>query len=346
MPLHITILEFESPYHIGWRGPSPIIDHATVLRALASIAYSVGDTVAARAIREGRVRATSILPAARTENELRLLAPFPPIPTMTKKFKRSKAFAPLATIAKLMNTLSECVTEDIPLIEEVGDGIALRCGSVTPLHSLTTGGDGGVNIITLDDRPKVIEAPAYVPVRHYRNRIDRVTGAADLYELRGYRLVGAAWVGLYSEDDSVLRRVAALMNLLGTLGIGGFRSKGWGRFKVLEPSVSTEDIRSISTGGDTLSKGLNYLLGSYPLCEGDTEKEASYCRPMRIEGKAGPTHSEYDLPVIVVASTGCLLSVRQNLGPRVVEIEIDNAVDRPFIVFNPLTIAPEKVGQE
>ena len=345
MPTKVMVLRFLSPYHVGWRTPSPLIDHTTVLRALASLSYSLGIPGLAKAISNGEVRASSILPAGRQGGVVRLLVPFPFIPVLTKKIGVGHTYMPLEEIPALLSAINNCFGSGrVPYIRSQGDDVWLFCDGqkVAAIHRPGLKDKKGASVVSLSDKMPVFdEVTKIVAVRHYRNRIDRVTGSADVYQLRGYFMKGAAWIAVQGEK-SELAAIAELLKILGELGIGAYRSRGWGRFELVEDAtIHQEDLNALENRCSSCGV-LAYLLGSYPIDRASNTVELSLCRLAFFEGKAGPTYAEYDLPVMRVARTGCIVKMRRKPCARTIKIPLPRTpgvkLDEPFIVFNPITI--------
>ncbi len=334
------LLEFEAPYHVGWRRPRALIDHTTVLRALASTAYMVGEEGVGDGVRDGLVASTSILPTARAGGEVIPLAPFPALPLKAGKLRKERYFIPLKDLREVVRGVSECVKGGgVPYVDYAdveGREFLLLCGDEVKAHLHEVAGAGeGVNVVSVKEGVTLNSTTGISEVKQFKNRVDRVSGAADVYDLRGYVAKGVMWVGV-EVDGIPVSKVRELMKVLGMLGIGAYRSRGWGRFRVLgELELSDVDARFL--------KGeVNYLLGTYPFSSDEVDVRRSYVNLARVEGRAGPTHLEYDLPVINVADAGSLLYVvREGLRHRTVRIKAHDALrEEPFITFNPLVITP------
>lgn len=335
------LLEFTAPYHVGWRRARALIDHATVLRALASTAYMVGEEGVGDGVRDGLVASTSILPTARAGGEVVLLAPFPALPLKAGKLRKERYFIPLKDLREVVRGVSECVKGGgVPYVDYAdveGREFLLLCGDEVKarLHEVVVRADEGVKVVSVREGVALDSTTGIVEVKQFKNRVDRVSGAADVYDLRGYVAKGAVWVGVHV-DGIPVSKVRELMKVLGMLGVGAYRSRGWGRFKILG-ELELSDIDAGFLRGE-----VNYLLGTYPFSSDEVDTKRSYVNLARIEGKAGPTYLEYDLPVINVADVGSLLYVvREGLRHRTVGIKAHDALrEEPFITFNPLVITP------
>ena len=342
MPLRLAFLEFRRGYHVGWRYAERIVDHATVVRGLVSIAYSLGLQSLAEELARGVVTASALLPALRLNEHYRLLAPFPPLPSTVKLSKLGIEWATLPAIRKLLEFSNEWARSNgfLLLAGVEGERILIdccqdSCRESRRLELVIAGSIACSNENDCRGLPRD-RLELFKAIEETHNRIDRATGSADLYRVRGYMPTIPLWLGLVGDED-VLDKVSGLLKLLGEIGLGGYRSRGWGLFRILEDvdvSSSDESLLHACLGW---RRDYNLLLGSIP--PGDwMDRMYSYARARLIMGISGPSYEEYKLPVLKVMDVGGLVYARDVPKPFTYKIRMSHPKLEAVVLFNPLVV--------
>lgn len=343
MPVRLFFTSFSKGYHVGWRRPERIVDHTTLLRALTSVAYSLGDGWLVEEIASGRLPATALLPAIPVGSCVKLLAPFPVLPARVKASKLGVSWITLHSAHEVVELAQRCArASSWPVLSGTRDKVVVEC-------------KGGGDKLELNvwrgiacapgDEYKLLRERSEAPARlfeelvEYHNRIDRVTGAADLYRLSGWAPRTPLWLAVKGEEG-VLRHIEAALEALGELGIGGYRSRGWGSFKLsrnLKPcDLDVEVLERYSKWNN----GYNMLLGSMPLGRADWINERlSFAKPRIFMGISGQAHDECKLPVVGAMDIGGLVYATTIPSPIVRNIRTASPHGRVYMVFNPLVVS-------
>jgi len=341
MPLRLFFLEFPKGYHVGWRKASMIVDHTTLLRALASVAYMVDDQFLVNEIVEGKLATSSLLPSLASADRqcYRLLTVFPTLPSLVKLSKLGVSWATLPAVREVLVFVRECVEGGgAPVIVGGGDDfIEIGCGD----RSLRLKVVERIACVDGDDcrllgKPRL---PLFEKIEEYHNRIDRVTGSADLFRLEGWKTNTPLWA-CFKGSSEALAHVESLLKILGELGLGAYRSRGWGAFRVVEdvkPCDIDGKVLDRNTGWET---GYNLLLGSILPGEprGWLDESRSFALPTVIGGIAGPVFEEYRLPLIRALGVGGLVYAKSKPRARVVWVRTSVPGRGVWIVFNPLVV--------
>ncbi|MET1101571.1 MAG: hypothetical protein ABWW69_03730, partial [Pyrodictiaceae archaeon] len=254
MKTRVLFFAFKRGYHVGWRRPEKIVDHVTVLRALLSTAFMLGRRGFVESVRSGELAASALLPALPMgDGEARLLSLFPPLPALVKRSKLGLSWATLPASHAIVVFANDCASKGgLPLLARAKDGgIGVFCRNGDGGRLLLDLREGGIACLPGEDCNSLPRAPTPIleKVEEYHNRIDRVTGAADLYRVSGWRPQAPLWLGLHGVE-SVVDEAEALARILGELGLGAYRSRGWGFFSVeeLKPHRLDEAILQNSIG--------------------------------------------------------------------------------------------------
>lgn len=345
MPLRIFFINFHRGYHVGWKRPRKIIDHITVLRALISLAYEVNNQVLAKKVSSGEVSATALLPVVQDKGYARLLAPFPILPSLTKMSKLGVTWATLVAIKKVVSFAQECVdSKGKPVLKgRDNNGIIIECVHEGKTLKLTV--KQSIACIDGEDCRFLPEPRSnlFQEISEYRNRIDRVTGTADLYRISGWKPNTPLWV-CFRGDEEALKHISNLMEILEKVGLGAYRSRGWGLFQLLENLKPHKLDLDVLEKHSSWTTGYNMLLGLTIPGEW-LDQELSYGRSTEVTGIAGPVYEEYKLPLIHAIEIGSLVYVKylsEEFGkkpiPQIIRITTSLYNYRPIIVFNPLVV--------
>jgi hypothetical protein len=347
MGIKSYLLKFTEPYHVGWRRAKSLISSFTLQRALISVSYMVG-------LDGGRLeecRLSSMLPAIPGKGGCYHVVL--PVPSLPMRFKASKLglrwFTPGAARALTARADKLCdgsITLDVNP-SSMGYELLLRerGSSMERLYIVNVVETEDGRKITLSDGVLATEAEVrtirwdrvpvslFESVRVWRNRIDRVTGAPDLFPVEGFKAIVdiAILIDCPHISHTVLH---SLLELLGRLGVGGLRSIGWGRFTLVEGSLCGNYGEEVFKWR---GRGYYVLLGSYHDRDGDVvEWSRSFINMDTIEGLAGPPYFEYRLPYIRLAGAGSILYLKSEPKP-IIERVSDNGFEA-LIVLNPLMV--------
>jgi len=337
----VIVLTFDKGYHVGWREPRKIVDHKTILRALIYVARLINAEKCIERFVRGELGASALLPTIVLDNEVRLLAPFPRIPCLGKAARIRGLFVTLSTLKCVLDFIAKCVNaEGAPVAQEVVVGkvgnserVAIKCvdGLQMTLELERIRGVVCLGKECDEVKPHVPEE-FFSIVSEYRNRIDRLSGAADVYEVYGVKPFTPLWLA-FRGDKKAVDCCLNLLEVLQRLGIGGLRSRGWGKFKIgINMEVKSDDENVVTSFGGW-SKGFNYLLGlALPGNWVDVKK--SYATRDTVMGISGPPMDEYRLPLIYAMDVGSVVYAKDIPNPQILTINNGRAV----IVFNPVVI--------
>lgn len=316
----LALLDFRSPYHVGWRTVEPVIEGFTVHRALV-YASSVTEGASAREL--SGLRVSAALPTARSSGCSKLLLPLPPIPSRVGTKKMGLGWI-TARAAYIISTLA---SGGLPYIRSVtgerpGELVVEADGTSVKLcydNEVVRGCEEDLDVST-----KVLER-----VEIFLNRMDRVTSAAEVYRVSGYR----PWVKfgvVLQGDDEVVDRGMRLLKVLGELGVGGMRSRGFGRFSVEPGELCDAELLSERRGPDHV-----VLLGSYVFNElVDTSR--SIVVKKLVEGTSGPPQDSYVLPCLSYIGAGSVVRATGELRPEV--ISVGGSRLGALMIFNPVAL--------
>jgi len=326
--VEVFLLRFRTPYIVRLHSPLEIVDSFTVLRALMDVASKAGFASVFDSIANGRLAASSILPAVRSNGCYRLLAPISAVPATPEKVLRELAFAPL-------HVIREAVLEPYSKLPE-------RC---LPLRVVLDGGKPGVRIRCGDREssyPRYLfysRSDLFRRVEETRSRIDRITAAADLYKIRAVMPLTELWIAFSEPVNEANLRSA--IELLGMIGVGAAKSRGTGKFELADGEPCKEDVEALAdleTLSRSFSSGPVMLLGSYiPQPEDSYSPSLSIVAPNRIYGSAGHAYNEYRMPMITAAGVGSILWLTKPAKPYVHELQVFEDF-RPRLVFNPVVL--------
>ncbi len=342
MPLSLYLLEFSKGYHVGWRKPHTIIDHHTVLRALASVAYMTGDTSVAEAIASGKVRASALYPALpREDSSARLLVGLPHLPALRRASKLGISWATLRASLEILSHASRCTESGgRPYLSGRRGEPLIECWRPEAgMSSLKLGLRSDVACLPGPDCNSLAEAGVgFEKIEEHHNRIDRVTGAADLYRLSGWRPLNPLWLAVEA-PNRVLDHIGGLLEVLGELGIGAYRSRGWGHFTL------NDGVVAHGLDGEVLSQHTHWTRGAYNLLLGSIphgewiDPSRSFANSRMLMGISGPPYEEYKLPVVSLVGPCSVVFARNEPTPWVRQVSTSNPALRAILVFNPLVVS-------
>jgi len=330
----VATLSFEKGYHVGWREARRIIDHTTLLRALLHVAHLTGSGGCAEKLLKGGLEASALLPALPAGNEVRLLAPFPRIPCLGKATRIRGLYLTLTTLRRLLLPVSQCLQiGGTPVARESGLGSVIVYCAGAPAQSLELATLG--SIACFRDECDALAPYAldelYVMVAEYRNRIDRLTGAADPFETYGFKPLTPHWLVLKGDGDAV-ECGFTLLEILQRFGLGGLRSRGWGRFKLSRDAAINAGDHDVLAKSSGWTRGVNYTLGL--MTPGNwVDSERTFATREIVMGRSGPSNNEYKLPIVYAMDVGSIVSAREIPSPRVLSLG-----GRAVMIFNPVVV--------
>jgi len=341
--IKVYAIRFKTPYHIGWREPSKIVESVTLHRALISLAYEIygaqGDNIVKSII---ETKLSSLLPSIKIDNKCyKPLIPYPPIPSRPKPEKAGFEWATLKAISEILSMIEKCITShgEIPFtFLEDGRTKILCNGSPREIGVRVLKGKG----ILASDEEKLEQYLKDFPkpfeeVGIWRNRIDRITGSADLYRVPAFRARTDLILIAYQDTD-IAYSLQEMLQILGKLGLGGLRSYGFGKFDIWEANICEEGLeKNLEAYVGFKASGVYLSLGSYLGEDKEWERNKSFIRPKEIQGYSGPPYEGYLLPLVRYASAGSIVYLKQIPRPRL--IEISASTFKPLLIFNPLLIA-------
>lgn len=312
------MLNFQSPYHVGWRTAEPIIEGLTIHRSIIyTWIISTGNPTEARSLAEN-LSVSAALPTVATNGCHEILLPLPPIPSRVPLKKKKLRWITVRAVLS--------IAQDVPYIENIEkDKLTIYLGGRRMDLCYTN------EVVHQCDEKLQVPQRILERVDVHSNRIDRVTNAADVYKVSAYRPLINLGVVLQGEDNYVDKAVEVL-NLLGELGVGGIRSRGYGRFTTEIGKLCNENFYRAQKVGRLV------ILGSY-LFSDHIDYSKSLINKRNIAGFAGPPHDAYILPYVDYIGSGSIIYAKQPLKPKTYEVKTSSI--GALLVFNPVTLGAE-----
>ena len=239
----VFIIDFMTPYQVKYHGipslPEEIIDASIVLRSIVYASALINDEdlvdKLVKAVIEGRVRSTSILPVVRVND--RESVPLIPFPVLLKvllaenlakgniKVLRGINYTTPKTLTSL---LKHAISGTVEIIEK--DGVKIRVNSEA--YSIRSGvliSHGEENVASK------IKSPLFYYIDFIRNRIDRLSNASDPYH-SSYIMPSHEMYFMIEmpKDNEIVKTILSAIKLLEDIGIGSKKSLGLGKFKIKE----------------------------------------------------------------------------------------------------------------
>ena len=339
--LKIFEISFKDFYHVGWRKIQNIIESLTIHRALISQLYEVyGSSISKNLLDEAtEVKLSSLLPAIKHGDCFKIFIPFDHVPSKTKLSKLGVKWITLRAVAEFIKEIKECNNPpNLDIISRDADKKELfyQCDSEKRELKNIAVGKGFIYHVDEEAAIKNISADFFETKEFWRNRIDRLSSAADLYKV--YVVKPKTSMILMAEGGSsrFMNNLLDQLKLLGELGLGGLRSYGLGRFSVSEADLCRDGLDYNKLIG-WRSDGYYVSLGSF-LDVNSLDLRRSIIRLGYLEGFSGPSYGAYHLPRIIYASAGSILYLKNQ--PKIFKYEI-KGIDPsyvPVIVFNPIII--------
>jgi hypothetical protein len=350
--IKVTGIEFSLGYHVGWLRSEEIIDHTTILRGLIEASSMTGNKELIQSTIMGEISATALLPIHTCGESAKLLVRRPVVPIAPGAKKALPEWFTLPAIKTLLNFVEKCIDKQgSPFLSKLfGRSIVYECRERTThetIDSVMLKTIINNYIVCADDsdcREVCIKKERYYErIVMNNSRIDRVTGAADVYRVDGIRAKSPFWVALASHSESLLEQATEMLKVLGDIGVGGYKSRGFGRFRLMEIKISERD-EEVLRSNTSWRKGYAYLLGSYPPYAGQytgINPELTYGTQRILEGISGGPYNNYWLPLLRLLDIGSLayFSSHTNRPFLVITLlRLEGMNYEPVIVFNPVTL--------
>lgn len=333
------ILHFHSPYQVKYRGMSSrsekIIDSSIVARSIV-YALSLLDRGYAeelvRAVESDEVRFSSILPILNRGNGgVEPLIPFPHylkiklIEKMVKGDLKEVKKIQWATIDSVVE-LGGALREDSECRVEVGGEYARIIVGDREFKASN-------NIMFREGI--IVPEKLFSEIRYIRNRIDRITNAADPYHQEAVLPLTHQYLLVECSENNICDLISTGLRLLSDIGIGSKRSAGLGEFKLLEDNTLNTSITekfSKITSGD---KGFWVSLGRFIPFNDDVDLDGSYYSIERVAGISGG-YNPYKLPYVEVLGMGSTIKTKSSKRPRGLTITLTIDGRKSIISYNPL----------
>lgn len=285
-------------------------------------------------ILNGDIRATSILPLI--EANIPLL-PFPVLlklilakKTSTGDIAKTKSLKYITP--KALNKTVKLLREDVHVdIDENYLRFTTSSGMEEQLYCKT-------GILAILDEKQLIDkvTTMFYTVDYIRNRIDRISGAADLYHMACTMPLQKMYFILYIGNKDLVKIVHSSIKLLAETGIGGKHSIGLGKFRIVE-TENVEEFNPIlykylpSTPDDESYYWVS--MGKY-VPENNRELVEKYYEADIVAGIGGGI-IPYRLPATKVMLLGSTISTSSRKIPKGLIDRLDSIIPS-IILFNPI----------
>ncbi len=341
--LKIYKLYFPNGYRIGKRLATSIINSSYLFRAVVSVAFELGKTRLVEAILNHKIVLSSLLPSI-TYYEGQIPGIYYPILPISGLRKPRSIILDLFAAKEILDTkhglnkpLSVTIADDprdkdmpcLLRLSEKHDSRSLeKCKKRTIVITGSSTNYSQVNNYTSIETSFI-----------YRNRIDRITSAADPYTFYYYRSTGPFYF-LACIDTIYLEYFEHALKVLGEKGIGSSRSNGYGKFIVKKSDQVFDEnlnITSLENGGRRV-----LFLGDYLVTKqlpAMIVEQGTFLALYQIYGHLGHRLNTGFIHVRSLLAPGTILELRGNsrLEP---EIEYDTRT-RQIFIYNPLVIGGE-----
>lgn len=342
-------LDFVKGFKIGYRRLVVFPPAELVVRALISVAAMLNLNNLVGCLCGGDVSFSSILPAAVCEEgRLKLLLPFiPPLSALWEPGgKRRVDYVTLPAIVRIVEAINECAQQALK-----GDQFIRRIrGSAPEIVHIECAAYGESRkdemvkrVLGLFGECKPTLCTTLEEAVEHRNVLDRLTGSAKPFVFQHIRVQGPMLL-LSRVPERCLEEYKRALTILGELGLGGGRSRGFGRFHVSEVSLCKDDlnvIRNLTSYADATPGRYVFTLGGLPVADGVADWSRSFFLIESISGPMGPPHAQFFLRrPLVIAGFGSLVRVPESgvPGERLI-VRLKEAFPIPSVfVFNPLVV--------
>ncbi|MEM0352252.1 MAG: hypothetical protein QW459_04635 [Sulfolobales archaeon] len=332
MKVKALLINFTAPYHVGWRKAEPIIDGLTLHRALVALHHIVYGPNRIELITK-ELRVSAVLPSIKKKEYHEPVLPPPPIPS---KVRPKKAGFKWVTLETAINLVAEIAKQEKVFIENVENGrVAVKLGTTRKYLCIE-----GEFLKQCEENVEIPHSKLIEKFEATHNRVDRLTNSTDLFKVSAYRARSDMLVVFQSDNDDVLKTAKGLLELLGQIGLGGLRSRGFGKFVVKgEAEIDKEHFEKNPCAGYNLLLGsyVNDLLLEPNMTEGPlVDPTKSYINIRLLTGYSGPPQDTYVLPHLSYAGAGSIIYTKNPPYPIVRSIKTSSL--NSTIVFNPVTI--------
>lgn len=265
MVKEVVTLEFIRGYRVGSLKPRLFVSTHTLLRALMSISSMTNPKVF-NVIKDLKIFTTALLPLIRTKDCYKVIVPLNKY--ISKVISNEPTYATLKSLKIMLTKCSSCrdVVEFFRCVKEVGGkefNVVSSAKTVKPEHS--------VKILTSKDEVGIVGDLLRTPLKHEKrvvNVIDRVSNAANPFVVSYVHTYNPLALVIDIPED-VKDEVVGSLKLLGEVGLGGGRSRGFGRFKLCNDLKLCDDDRdyllTTTKAIDITPNNYYVLLGSLPL---------------------------------------------------------------------------------
>ena len=353
--IKVYAIRFRSPYHVGWREPSEIIESVTIHRALISLVYEIygasRDSIVKKII---ETRFSSLLPSIKINDKCyKPLIPYPPIPSKPKPEKMNIKWVTLNAVLEILSRVKRCIKEHqgTPYMIFEDEGAKIICTGSSQVSEKRYEEKIGAKILSRvlasdkEDLERYLKGSfePFEEINIWRNRIDRITGSADLYRVSAFR-AKTDLILIADGDPDIVSYLQEMLQILGKIGLGGMRSYGFGKFDVWEANICGDGLeKSLEDYVGFRGSDVYLSIGSYLGEDIEWERDKSFVRLKEIQGYSGPSYEGYILPVIRYASSGSIVYLKQSPKPRL--IEISASLYKPLIVFNSLFVRSDSYAE-
>ena len=265
MVKEILTLEFIRGYRVGSLKPRLFVSTHTLLRALMNIS-SMTNSKVFKIIKDLKVYTTALLPLIRTKECYKVVLPLNKY--ISKVVRGEPQYATLKSLKTLLTKCSSCgdSNEFFKCIRSISEREFNVISSVRPVRP-----EYSVKVLTSKDEVDIVGDLLEIPLRYEKrvvNVIDRVSNAANPFVV-SYVYTNNPLVFVIDIPNEVKDEFISYLKLLGEVGLGGGKARGFGKFKLCSDLKLCEDDRNylLTTVKviDIVPNNYYVLLGSLPL---------------------------------------------------------------------------------
>lgn len=322
-------LNFKTPFHIGWRSAEYVIESFTIHRSLIYASTLIEGN-------EERVddviglKISSLLPIIFNGDCYKLLLPLPPLPSRINLKKLYLSWITLSAMNTILNNLSHGFPYTTDLVKDSRDGgkIIIAFNGVNKEFCFT-----GSVVHECSEKLSNVPSKIIEKIERYVNRSDRVVNAAEPFRVMGYMPLVEMGIIIHGSEHTV-EYCIKLLKLLGEIGIGGLRSRGFGRFTAEEKQLCKKELALLDKHTGSKMIGYLTLLGSYKFDEEQIDFDKSIINKKTIGGYSGPPYDTYTLPFISIIGAGSIIYAKGEIKP--LYLNLRNTLTNAVLVFNPV----------
>jgi len=332
-------VEFEKGYRINNKKPELIVDAHTLLRSIMSIASLIGKYDVFKSIANLEVYSTALLPLIKNgDGCYKVLLPInkhlgkicsqvlnrePKYMTLSVVNYLTIKCSNSSNMIELMKCLKEALNSGVVIQPAKDEEITLlqhkfRRKYVANTLVLTDEVDGFGH--------EVFKEPVEVVVEEH-NVLDRISGGAEPYIVSGVRTF-SRFIFVIELPDNVIDDFRVCLKVLKEIGLGGDRSKGWGRFKLRDDTIicdkDLEVLRKISKVTQ-LHAGKYYVLlgGLSPNVSGLDLYESLY----ELREVVGYLPTSDVIPQLYVVNAGSLMKLERTIDESKLILRLKTSLD-------------------